>query len=58
MHHLANLAALHDEGGLNSFLYRDEIMMHRTYRQQTWNGCTLFVDVAVAEDDVIHPFVH
>ena len=58
MHHLTNLAALHNQGGLYTLLYRNEIMVYRTHCQQARNGCPLLVDVTVRENDVVHTFIH
>ena len=58
MHHFANLTALYNQRRLHALLHADEVMMHRTHSQQAWNGGTLFVNVSVRQDDVVHSLVH
>ena len=47
VHRLADLATLYYQGCLHTFAHADEIVMHGTHSQQTWDGRMLFVDVPV-----------
>ena len=57
VHHLTNLTALHNQSGLHTLLHTDEVMMHRTHRQQARDGSTLLVDVSIGKDDVVHALI-
>ncbi len=57
MHHLANLAALHDQGCLHTLAHLDEIVVDGTDGKERRNGHVVLVDVAVGEDDVVEPVV-
>ena len=58
MHHLANLTTLHNQSRLHTLAHTDEIMMDSTHRQQRRNRRMLRIDIAVAQNDIIHPLVH
>ena len=53
MHHLANLTALYDKGGLHTLADGNQVMMNGAHCEQRRNGCVLLIDIAVAEDDVV-----
>ena len=55
MHHLAYLATLHHESGLHALLHGDEMMVHGTDGKQRRDGSMFGINVAVGEDDVVHP---
>ena len=58
MHHLTNLTALNDQGGLYALTHRNQIMMHGTYSQQTRYCSMRLVDIAIRENDVVHTLVN
>ena len=58
VHHFAYFARFHYQGCLNALLHRYQIVVHRTDGEQRRYGGMAGIDVAVAEDDVVHAAIH
>ena len=58
VHHLADFAALHHEGGLHTLLHAYQVVVHRADGQQRGDGRMGGIHVAVGQDEVVGPFRH
>ena len=58
MHHLANLTALHNQRRLHTLTHTDQIVVDSRDSQQTGDGSVRLVEVAIAQDDVVHTLIH
>ena len=58
MHGLMNLARLHNQCGLNTLAHTDQIVMHGTHSQKTWNSHMLLIHITICQDDVVVTFVN
>ena len=51
MHHFARLAGFHDQRHLCTGLFPNEMIVHRSQRQQTRDRGVLFIDTTIGEND-------
>ena len=58
MHHLTDFTTLDNQSRLNSFLYRNQIMMDSTYSNKRRDGCMTVIDVAVGQDNIVDSTIH
>ena len=58
MHHLTNFATLYNQGSLHTLTHAYQIVVDSRDGQQRGDGSVHVVDVAVAEDNVVHTLVH
>ena len=58
MHHFANLTTLHNQGGLHALTNANQIVVDSRNSQQRWDGGMMLIDIAVAQDDVVHTFIN
>ena len=58
MHHLANLAALHNKRSLHTLTHSNQVVVHSTDCQQRGNGCVLRIDLSSTQNDIVYPLIH
>ena len=58
VHHLANLTTLHNQRRLHTLTHANQIVMDSRDSQQRRYRRMRLVDVAIAQDDVVHTFIH
>ena len=58
MHSLANLSALYYQGCLHTLAHTYQMVVYSRNSQQRWNCSVHFVNVAIAQDNVVHTFIN
>ena len=57
MHHLANLATLHNQRRLHALAHRNQVVVNSRYGQKGGNGGVLLIEVTICEDDVVYTLI-
>ena len=57
VHHLTDLAALHNQCRLHTLTHTNQIVVDCRDSQKTGNRSVCLVEVAIAQDDVVHTFI-
>ena len=58
VHYLANLTALNNQSCLHTLTYANQVVVNSTNGQQRWDGGMGIVQVAVAQDNVVHTLIY